>query len=96
MPHPNSTYRVIDSSEDIKDDDPVLQHGGGGGNDGRMEKRIEALEQKFDKMNDKLDAIGKDLSYLRGKVDTLPTTIQLLGFVVAVLAIAGLAKYLSP
>jgi hypothetical protein len=38
----------------------------------------------------------EDLSYLKGKVDTLPTTLHLLGFVMAVLATAGLAKYFTP
>ena len=38
----------------------------------------------------------EDLSYLKGKVDTLPTTLHLLGFVMAVLAMAGLAKYFTP
>jgi len=38
----------------------------------------------------------EDLSYLKGKIDTLPTTLHLLGFVMAVLAMAGLAKYFTP
>lgn len=61
-----------------------------------MEARVKTLEDRFEKMDSKLDAIGKDLSYLKGKVDMLPTTLQLLGFVLAVMAIAGLAKYFAP
>jgi hypothetical protein len=35
----------------------------------------------------------KDLAYLRGKVDNLPTTLQLIGFAVAVFIAAGIACY---
>jgi len=35
----------------------------------------------------------KDLAYLRGKVDNLPTTLQSLGFAVAVFIAAGIACY---
>lgn len=73
-----------------------FKSGGGSGMDGNMEARVKALEEKFEKMDSKLDAIGKDLARLSGKVDMLPTTLQLGGFVLAVLAIAGLAKYLAP
>lgn len=73
-----------------------LPSGGGGSTFDPMEARVKALEDRFEKMDSKLDAIGKDLSYLKGKVDMLPSTLQLGGFVIAVLAIAGLAKYFSP
>jgi hypothetical protein len=64
--------------------------------DDDMERRVSALEKSFEKMDGKLDTIIKDTSYLKGKVESLPSTLQLLGFVIAVLAIAGLAKYFAP
>lgn len=80
--------------------------GEGGGMSDDLEKRFAAIEVKMEKvdgkldaikeMNAKLDGLVKDTSYLRGKVDAMPTTLQLLGFIIAVLAIAGLAKYLTP
>lgn len=87
---------------DPKDKAP-LKSGGGGGTFDDMEPRVAALEatakktdEKLDKLLDKLGKIEVDLARLDGKVSTLPTTLQLLGFVVAVLAIAGFAKYLAP
>ncbi|MDI1266823.1 MAG: hypothetical protein PS018_26520 [bacterium] len=73
-----------------------LKGGDGGGTSDGMEPRVKALEDKFDKIDAKLDGLGKDVSYLKGKVDAMPTTLQLGGFIIAVLAIAGLAKYLAP
>ena len=71
-----------------------------------LEARVASLEGKFEKIDGKLDSVKelggkldslvKDVSYLKGKVDAMPTTLQLIGFVIAVLAIAGLAKYLAP
>ncbi len=34
-----------------------------------------------------------DLSYLKGKVDNLPTTLQLIGFAAAVFTTAGIAHF---
>ncbi len=34
-----------------------------------------------------------ELSYLRGKIDSVPTTLQLMGFVVAIFAASGLTRY---
>ncbi len=80
---------------------------GGGGNTGGMEARVTALEarmgrveEKIDRVEGKLDAISKtladmrgDLSYLSGKVDSLPTTIQLLGFAIAIIVASGLVNW---
>lgn len=84
-------------------DSTHLSSGGGGGTYDDMEARVKALEDKFERIDSKLDkligdvgGLAKDLSYLKGKVDSLPTTIQLLGFAIAVFVAAGLLKYLTP
>ncbi|MGV8937008.1 MAG: hypothetical protein ACOH2J_07770 [Allorhizobium sp.] len=76
--------------------------GGGNGGGGSLEARVTALEDKFERIDAKLDAIGRDvadlireMSYLKGRVDSMPSTLQMLGFVLAVLGIAGLAKYFA-
>lgn len=81
----------------------TLQSGGGGGTYDGMETRVRALEEKFDKVDSKLDAILKDVSglrtdlaYLKGKADNMPTSLQLLGFAIAVFIAAGLLKYIAP
>jgi hypothetical protein len=73
-----------------------LKSGDGGGTFDGMEPRVARLEDDMKEIKSDLKAIRNDLSYLRGKVDSMPTTLQLLGFVIAVLAIAGLAKYFAP
>lgn len=86
----------VDISSHPKFPGPSLKSGGGDGTFDSMEARVTALEKDMSEIKSDLKAIRTDLSYLRGKVDAMPTTLQLLGFVIAVLAIAGLAKYLSP
>lgn len=70
--------------------------GSGGGMSSDMEARVKALEDKFDRIDGKLDTLVKDVSYLKGKVDAMPTSLQLLGFAVAIFVAAGLLKYLAP
>lgn len=39
---------------------------------------------------------GKSLARLDGRVGALPTTLQMIGFVLAVLALAGIGRYFTP
>lgn len=38
-----------------------------------LEPRVTALEKQFEKMDAKLDAIGNDLAYIKGKIEGLPS-----------------------
>lgn len=73
-----------------------MKSGDGGGTFDGMEARVKALEERFEKMDSKLDTIVRDLSYLKGKVDSMPTSLQLLGFAIAVFVAAGLLRYIAP
>ena len=80
-----------------------MKDGGGDGTFDAMEARVKALEDRFEKMDSKLDTIigdisslRTDLAYLKGKVDSMPTSLQLLGFAVAVFVAAGLIRYIAP
>lgn len=53
----------------------VLNSGDGGGTFDPMEPRVKALEDKFLRMESKLDTIGTDLSYIKGKLEGMPTAI---------------------
>lgn len=53
---------------------------------GRIEKILERMEAGQ-------RAMEKDVAELKGRVAQLPSTVQLLGFVLAVLALAGVGKY---
>lgn len=84
-------------------DRPTLKGGGGGGTFDRMEMRVARLEEDMKDVKAILRDIQKDLTAIRvdigelkGKVGSLPTTLQLLMFVIGVLGIAGLAKYFAP
>ncbi len=76
-----------------RDDDSPLNSGGGGGNYGGMEPRVAALEADMKEIKADLKKVLVDLSYLRGKADAMPTTVQLIGFVVAIFVAAGVARY---
>ncbi len=81
---------------------PSSKSGGGNGGDSSLEARVASLEDKFERIDAKLDVISRDVSglirevsYLKGRVDAMPSTLQMLAFVLAVLGIAGLAKYFA-
>ncbi len=57
----------------------------------RIDERLKATATKDD-----VAKIAERTAKLEGAVDKLPTTIQLAGFIVAVLALSGAAKYLVP
>ena len=60
----------------MRDDDSPLNSDGGGGNYGGMEPRVAALEADMKEIKSDLKKVLVDLSYLRGKVDAMPTTLQ--------------------
>lgn len=55
---------------------------------------VASLEGKVNSVKDAIDtrASQAELNLLKGKVDTLPTTLQLLGFVLAVFVAAGVTR----
>lgn len=73
----------------------LLSHGGGGGTYDRMEARVARLEDDMKEVKSDLKAIRSDLAYMKGRMDQMPTTIQLLGFVIAVLVASGIFSYLQ-
>ncbi|CAO4150853.1 hypothetical protein PKCBPO_03287 [Methylorubrum thiocyanatum] len=78
-----------------------------GGIEGRLQGIEKMLDAKLNKadltpIETKLTAIGaaidtraslSDLNLIRGKVDSLPTTLHLLGFAITVFAAAGISRY---
>ena len=58
-----------------------------------METRVAALEADMKEVKSDLKKVLSDLSYLRGKADSSPTTIQLIMFAVAIFAAAGLTRF---
>lgn len=75
---------------------PPLKSGNDGGTYDPMEARMKALEDRFEKMDGKLDTIIRDLAYVKAKVEEKPSTLHLLGFATAIFIAAGLLRYFAP
>lgn len=71
----------------------TLKSGDGGGTYDAMEARVKNLENDMSDVKSDLKAMRSDLSYIRGRLDSMPTTIQLLMFVIAIFVAAGLTRY---
>jgi hypothetical protein len=67
--------------------------GGGGTTGDEMEIRVKRLEEEAKEVREDLKTIRTDLAYIRGKIDSLPSTMQLIGFAIAVFVAAGIARY---
>jgi hypothetical protein len=52
-----------------------------------------AIRGEFVSVHRELSLVREGLSYTRGRLDTLPTTIQLLGFIIAIFVASGLTRY---
>lgn len=80
-----------------------LKGGGGGGTFDGMEavwkkfeeqdKRFDKLDAKVERVQDSVNSIRTDLARIEGRLNAMPTTIQLIGFVIAIFVAAGLLKY---
>jgi hypothetical protein len=77
----------------MRDDGSPLNSGGGGGNYSGMEPRVAALEADMKEIKSDLKKVLVDLSYLRGKVDAMPSTLQLIGFAIAIFVAAGVTRF---
>lgn len=71
----------------------ALPPAGGGGTYDDMEARVAALEADMKEIKADVKAARNDLSYLRGKADAMPTTIQLILFCVAIFTAAGITRF---
>lgn len=58
-----------------------------------MDFRIQRLEADMAEVKADVKALRSDMSYIRGRLDAMPTTIQLLMFVVAIFVASGLTRY---
>ncbi len=58
-----------------------------------MKTRVSRLEDDMTELKADMKTVLKDLAYLKGKVDTLPATLKLIGFAAAVFIAAGIARY---
>ena len=61
----------------------------------RLEPVLTRVDERTRKIEADVVALKVDLAELKGRVSQLPTTIQMIGFVLAVLALAGFGKYLG-
>jgi hypothetical protein len=71
----------------------TLPPGDGGGTSDRMEARVGRLEEDMKEVKGDLKTLLRDTAEMKGRLNAMPTTIQLIAFVVAIFAAAGLLKY---
>lgn len=64
----------------------ALKQGGGDGTFDDMEARVAKLEKSFDKIDGKLDSLIKEVAEMKGRVSAMPTTWQLIGLVLGIMA----------
>ena len=69
---------------------------GGGGSSGELAQKGAVFEADVKEIKADLKTLIKDVAELKGKVSQLPTTLQMLGFVVAIVVAAGLVKHFFP
>ena len=55
---------------------------------------IAQLTSQVEKLAEAIGSLTKDVAYVRGHLESMPTTIQLLGFIVAIFVAAGLTRVL--
>lgn len=63
-----------------------LKDGGGDGTSDDMEARVAKLEKSFEKIDGKLDTLIKEVAEMKGRVSAMPTTWQLIGLVLGIMA----------
>lgn len=65
------------------DGDAPLKSGSGGGTSDGMEARVKRLEDDGKELRSDLKTIMRDLSEIKGRVNAMPTTWQMIGLIVA-------------
>ncbi len=63
--------------------DPILAPNGSGPHAPTMEMRLTRLETDFQAMRPDLSATRSDTSYIRGRLESLPSTWQMVGTILA-------------
>src|ERR1700722_14910995 len=63
--------------------EPTLATTGGGPHDPDMEARLTRLESDFQAMRAALSATRADTAYIRGRLESLPSTWQMVGTIMA-------------
>lgn len=70
-----------------------LSDGGGGGTSDGMEARVKRLEDDFKEIRADLKTLLREVAEIKGKVSSLPTTLQLVGFAIAIFAASGMLRW---
>lgn len=75
----------------------TTEHSGGDGSgiDGRiaaLESDVKELKTDLKAMRTDIGALRVDIAHVRGRIDSMPTTIQLLMFVIAIFVAAGITR----
>ena len=61
--------------------------------DDRLDDDMSELKADMKAIRTDLHALRKDFHYVKGRLDAMPTTIQSLGFILAIFVAAGLTRF---
>lgn len=50
-----------------------------------LEARVTRLEKQFDKLDGKVDTLVRDVAEIKGRINAMPTTWQLVGLIIAIM-----------
>ncbi|MEJ0093341.1 MAG: hypothetical protein WDN46_07865 [Methylocella sp.] len=81
-----SNDKIVDFKREVdRTRSNALKSIGGGGTSEGKEAHVARLEQDFREIKDDLKAMRVDMSTVRGRIETLPTTWQLITLVFGIL-----------
>lgn len=60
---------------------------------GKLEARVDKLEDDMKELKADMKALRLDVAEIKGMMKTMPTTLQLIGFAIAVFVAAGVFRF---
>lgn len=58
-----------------------------------MRSEFSIMRDQFASFRKELGSVNDQVSYLRGRIEQAPTTLQLLGFIIAIFVASGMTRY---
>ena len=82
---------ILNGIAGLKEDVSILK-----GDVSGLKGDVSGLKGDVSGLKGDVSGLKEGVAYLKGRIDQLPTMLQLLGFVLAIFAMAGFFKYFTP
>lgn len=86
-------WRTAKQNRHGDDGGGALPPGGPGGTSDDMEARVKRLEDESKEIRADLKKLLVDVAEIKGRVASMPTTLQLVGFVLAIFVASGMLRW---